>query len=191
MVHPHKAVSLCLCRVFIDLNRLKMNINKSKEFWKRMALTYNDSRAVQRSQDEIEYLASYVISTLKVENGIKLLDVCCGNGLITSIVAKKGCSITALDLSGEMLKRAKRQFMPNVRYVRGEASNLPFADQVFDAAYCLGSLHVLPSYAHAEAAIKELQRVTKPDGNILIGGIPWKKTLGYRIWNMIRIKEVT
>lgn len=153
-------------------------------------MIYNDSRAVQRSQDEIEYLANYVMSTLKVEEGMSILDVCCGNGLITSLVAKKGCSIVALDLSNEMLTRAKEQQIPNIQYVQGEASALPFISHFFDAAYCLGSLHLLPSQVHAEAAIKELHRVTKPGGNILIGGIPWKKTLGYRIWNMIRIREV-
>lgn len=185
MVHPHKTVPF----VPLQVNQPKsMNINESKEFWNRMALAFNDSRAVHRRREEIEYLANYVISSLKLEKGMSILDVCCGNGLITNRIAKRGCSIVALDLSGEMLKRAKGQQIQNVRYVQGEASDLPFASQVFDAAYCLGSLHVLPSYAHAEAAIKELQRVTKPDGNILIGGIPWKKTLGYRIWNMIRIK---
>lgn len=170
-----------------------MKLEEIKEYWDRMALTYNDSRAVQRRREEIEYLAEYVISNLKIKKGMNVLDVCCGNGFITSIVAQRGCSIMALDLSSEMLKRAsdaaKGSQINNVQYIQGDASNLPLADHIFDVAYCLGSFHILPSYAHAEAVLKELQRVTKPKGKILIGGIPWKKTLGYRIWNIIRIKE--
>jgi ubiquinone/menaquinone biosynthesis C-methylase UbiE len=165
---------------------------ESERFWDRMAASYGEGAAVGRSLKGIEETASYVAETIKVDKGSRVLDLCCGNGLITNILAMRGASIAAVDLSGEMLKKGKaaaeRSGMTNIRYIQGDASRLPFTDDTFDASYCLSSFQLFPSYDEAAQALRELLRVTRPSGKVLIGEIPWKGTFGYRIWDIIRTR---
>ena len=73
---------------------------------------------------------------------------------------------TGLDLTAAMLGRASARSGPaSVRYVRGDAQGMPFADASFDAAVLHLILAVVP---HPDLCLAEAARVVRPGGALLV-----------------------
>lgn len=92
------------------------------------------------------------------------LELGCGTGLFLERVARSGARLVGVDLSGELLARARERVggLPNVRIARVDAHRLPFPAGRFDAVYGSSVLHHLD----LEAALLETRRVLKPGGRI-------------------------
>jgi ubiquinone/menaquinone biosynthesis C-methylase UbiE len=105
--------------------------------------------------------------------GERLLEVGPGTGGYTLPVARAvGAEgvLNALDVQQEMLdelmRRAQRQGVSNVRAQRGDAQRLPYPDASFDGAFLVTVLHEAPDQ---DAALRELSRVVKPGGRVVVG----------------------
>ncbi len=102
----------------------------------------------------------------------KVLDVGTGPGRIAIRIAKLNpkFSIDAIDLSKTMLTLAEQNAREQrvgdrIRFSLGDAKRIPVADQTFDLVVCHNMLHQLPDPL---VTVKEIDRVTKPHGAILI-----------------------
>ena len=99
----------------------------------------------------------------------RILDVGSGAGqLLTHLIrhADPDCEITATDLSTEMLQRVSKRFKdPRVTYTTADLVDLPFEDDTFDCVTCGWVLEYLPN---PEPGLKELSRVLRPGGRILL-----------------------
>lgn len=96
----------------------------------------------------------------------RVLDLGCGLGSELAHLAERGWEATGIDLSHTALGRA-RALHPRVRFVRGDVTNLPFRERLFDVLLDRGCLHYLarekwPRYAD------EAQRVLGPGGRFLL-----------------------
>lgn len=90
----------------------------------------------------------------------KVLDLCCGQGTLTGRLAARGHDVEGLDFSPDMLNRA-RSAAPGVVFTRGDAQNLPYDDNSFDAVACnFGMMHI----PDQPKALGEAARVLKPGG---------------------------
>jgi demethylmenaquinone methyltransferase/2-methoxy-6-polyprenyl-1,4-benzoquinol methylase len=92
----------------------------------------------------------------------RVLDIGCGEGLITERIGVDRA--VGLDLSKEALKEARRR-LPRAKLVLGDAQNLPFKDNSFDAAVCS---EVIEHNPEPGKILKEAARVTKPNGKIVV-----------------------
>lgn len=99
----------------------------------------------------------------------KILDVATGTGTQAYELAKLGHEVTGIDLSKEMLDQAKKKCAPNLKltFQQADATNLPFKNDYFDASSISFGLHDMP-YEVDLLALKEMKRVTKNKGKILI-----------------------
>ena len=97
----------------------------------------------------------------KVES---VLDVACGTGDMAISLAERGCTVTGVDLSEEMLAIAKRK-VENGKWKVGNAEALPFADGEFDAVTCAFGVR---NFVHLEQGLSEMLRVLKPGGKMVI-----------------------
>jgi SAM-dependent methyltransferase len=90
-----------------------------------------------------------------------VLDLACGAGRWTRIVAKKvgAKRVVGLDLSWPMLLEGE-EALPEVFFVRGNALQLPFADDMLGGVNCFNALHVFP---HPEQVIREVGRCMRRD----------------------------
>ena len=103
----------------------------------------------------------------------KLLDVCCGTGRLTQELLRrcdKSGSITGLDFSANMLREAEAnlRYHPRCRqvsWIHGNALHLPFADASFDGVSIAFGLY---SVAGTEQALREMLRVLRPGGKLLL-----------------------
>jgi ubiquinone/menaquinone biosynthesis C-methylase UbiE len=96
-----------------------------------------------------------------------VLDVGCGTGENFEYLSRAS-SVAALDLSEEMIEEARRrrhQLGADIRLVVGDAQELPFPEARFDTVVSAFSSCTFPDYA---AAFREMVRVTKPGGSLLL-----------------------
>lgn len=108
-------------------------------------------------------------AALHLRSATRLLDVACGPGNFTAPLAAQlstGSLAVGFDISEPMLTRAVQDNSgPRTCYVRGDARELPFGDETFDAVCCFGALYLIPEpfrVAH------EMIRVLRPGGRIAI-----------------------
>jgi ubiquinone/menaquinone biosynthesis C-methylase UbiE len=100
--------------------------------------------------------------------GVRLLDVAAGDGNVAIPAARAGAKVTALDLTPKMLeagrRRAEREQL-SVEWVEGDAEELPFEDDSFDAVASNFGAIFAPRH---EVAAAELARVCRPGGTIVM-----------------------
>lgn len=113
-------------------------------------------------QDRIWRVA--VRTAVGAEPGQKVLDLAAGTGTSTQEWADAGVDVIACDFSIGML-RVGRQRRPDIPFIAGDALNLPFADDSFDAVTISYGLR---NVQDTSTALREMWRVTKPGGRIVI-----------------------
>ncbi|MFD4571007.1 class I SAM-dependent methyltransferase [Streptomyces sp. NPDC058417] len=92
-----------------------------------------------------------------------LLDVGCGTGIVTRrLAARDGLSVTGVDLTSAMIRRAAVRLPGAV--VRADSRRLPFRDGEFDAVTSVWLLHLAATDADAAAIVAECARVLRPGG---------------------------
>ena len=97
----------------------------------------------------------------------RALDVGSGTGALAFALAPFVREVVGVDVVPELLAEARRRArdFPNVTFVEGEATALPFGLGPFDLVGCLRTLHHV---ARPELAVAELTRVTRPGGRVLV-----------------------
>jgi demethylmenaquinone methyltransferase / 2-methoxy-6-polyprenyl-1,4-benzoquinol methylase len=101
-------------------------------------------------------------AALKITPGDRVLDVAAGTGVSTVEYAAAGAQAVGCDFSIGMLRAGRRR---GVRLVAGDALRLPFAAGTFDAVTVSFGLR---NMADTAAALRELARVSKPGGRLVV-----------------------
>jgi demethylmenaquinone methyltransferase/2-methoxy-6-polyprenyl-1,4-benzoquinol methylase len=110
-----------------------------------------------------------LVAAIAPAAGQRVLDVATGTGMVAFALARSGCEVVGLDQSDAMLGAARARLAATpalagrMRFVRGEAERLPFADGEFDA---LSFTYLLRYVDDRAATMRELARVVKPGGRI-------------------------
>lgn len=112
---------------------------------------------------------SRTIEFINPPESAKILDVATGTGKLAVKLAEKGCDVTAIDFSSDMLKKAKiPKGLKNLNFQQMDATNLAeFDDNTFDITLISFALHDMPEIIQKRILI-EMLRVTKKGGNIII-----------------------
>lgn len=105
-----------------------------------------------------------MLDAARVTSGWRVLDVCCGPGMLADGASKRGAEATGLDFSVQAVDLASR-LAPKARFKQGNAQSLPFPDASFDSVLCGYGLMQLPS---PETALREMLRVLRPGGRVAL-----------------------
>jgi len=121
-----------------------------------------------------------LVANLGITAGLKVLDLGCGDGTTAIPAAKLGAQVTGVDIARNLVeagnRRAEREGLTNITFRHGDATDLRgLADQAFDLVVSIFGAMFAPR--PVEVA-KELVRVTRPGGRIVMGNwIPGDPTL--------------
>lgn len=128
--------------------------------------------------------APRLVAFAGVQAGQRVLDVGCGTGVVAITARRRGAQVTGLDLTPELLQRARENAAvadADVEWHEGDAESLPFGDGAFDV--------VLSQFGHMfaprpEVATREMLRVLKRGGLIAFSTWPPELCIG-RIFTLI------
>ncbi len=104
------------------------------------------------------------LAALGATRGETVLDLAAGTGTSSEPLADAGVHVVPCDLSTGMLQVGRRR-RPDLPFVAGDALALPFADGVFDAVTMSFGLR---NVSDVDAALRELLRVTRPGGRLVV-----------------------
>ncbi|UFX43057.1 class I SAM-dependent methyltransferase [Bradyrhizobium sp. 41S5] len=114
-------------------------------------------------------------------NGQRWLDAGCGTGTLSRLLAARGCDVTGVDASSEMIAAARERPADRLTFRQiPTIANLPFADRSFDGVLCASVLEYVPDVAQCLA---QIHRVLRPGGLLLVS-IPNRGSLlrqGYKL----------
>ena len=139
----------------------------------------------------ISGLRHRVVDFASAGRGSRVLDVGTGTGKQAFAFAKRGYDVVGIDISEDMLEIANRKNnYENVRFQLARATSLPFEDGSFDVSCVSFALHDMTS-AVREKALKEMVRVTKPRGVLVIVdyGLPRNKLGRFLVYRFVKLYE--
>lgn len=133
-------------------------------FWDKAARFYDFFETVYNRKVYREFPAKVAEMTDAQDT---VLECACGTGIITACVAQRCKSIIATDYSEGMLGQAKSKCsgLNNVTIQKANIMQLDFADNSFDKVIAGNVIHLLDD---PSGAMKELERVCKPGGKIIL-----------------------
>ena len=112
-----------------------------------------------------------VAELAQIKTGDRALDLCCGTGDISFALAQRGAETTGLDFSPQMLEvAALRQThsklqTQNLKFLQGDAQQLPFPENAFDIVTVGYGLRNLTSW---ERGVDEMFRVARPGARLIV-----------------------
>jgi len=122
--------------------------------------------------------APHLVTFAGVTAGAKVLDVACGTGVVALTAARRGATVTGVDLTPELIERARENsaiMKIDATWYEGDAEALPLPDATFDV--------VVSQFGHMfaprpDVAIKEMLRVLKPGGTLAFATWPPELFIG-------------
>ena len=139
--------------------------NRVRDEFTRQAETFAASGAITDAA-----LTQRFVAALGEAAQGSVLDVACGPGILSAAIAGTAREVTAFDLTPEMLKKAAQRCagLANVSFREGNAAELPFADDSFDAAGTRLSVH---HFDRPGRVMSEIFRVIRPGGSFVIADV--------------------
>lgn|SRR5690606_38874466 len=134
---------------------------------------YNESEdyVLLMQEHGADYFATYISLVAQYsDEADKLLDLGCGAGMSTSLLAEAlpAVQCTGLDISEQSISFARsRHTLPNLRFEVGNCASLPYPDGSFDIVAAYDCLEHIP---YPMGVLTELMRVTSAGGRIIIKG---------------------
>src|SRR5213082_3216022 len=151
---------------------MSMTINPNKALWEKGDFT--------RIAESMRESGEALVKTLGITDGLEVLDLGCGDGTTALPAARLGANVLGVDIASNLVEagnaRAQSLGLTNCKFQEGDASDLnELADDSFDLVISIFGAMFAP---RPFDVAKELVRVTRPGGRIVMGNwIPNDPTL--------------
>ena len=141
------------------------------------------------NESTIEHLHRYALAA-DLAAGKKVLDIACGEGYGSHLLAIKATAVTGMDISPEVIEKARAKYKAsNLQFETAKAENIPAPDQSFDLVVSFETLEHLEDHA---AMLGEIKRVLVPGGLLLISTPDKKQYSEARNYkNPFHVKELS
>ena len=133
---------------------------------KQKEIAFFDGHAAADDYDVFEPQASArivdaFVKLTELPPGARVIDLGCGSGAFTALLARAGYDCVGLDISAKLVAVGRRKF-PGLELLTGDIEHLPFADASLDGALLSGVVHHFPDPSRCAA---EVARVLRPGGH--------------------------
>jgi len=143
------------------------HFTRVKEEFKRQAETlsagpvFTDSEVLEKIYDAV-----------KPTKMMNLLDLGCGPGIVTAVLASHVREVVAYDLTSEMLDKARQRCakagLKNIRFELGSAEQLPFENKSFDCVVTRLTIH---HFLEPRQVMNEVVRVIRQNGKVVVADV--------------------
>lgn len=115
-------------------------------------------------------IAEDLLAAARLRPGEQVLDIACGTGIVARLAARQvmpSGAVSGADINPGMIAEAKRACdeSPNIEWFEADAAALPMPDDSFDVVLCQMGLQFFPAKL---PALKEMRRVVRPEGRVLV-----------------------
>ena len=138
-----------------------------KQYWNLRAEGYSLQTKHELEEEQEACRADILLRYVDSDRSLSVLDLGCGPGLFSILLAQKGHQVTALDCTENMLERARKNAQNagvDIRFVHADAQHLPFADENFDL---IVTRNLTWNLEHPKRAYREWLRVLKIGGSLV------------------------
>lgn len=156
---------------------------RARFFYKYLSKVYNSVNSFIFTKA----MRAEALEMLDLQGEEYVLDVGCGTGFGTEGLLAYTDDVVGVDQSPHQLEKAieRLQIDEEVVFTMGDAERLPFRTDSFDAAWSSGSIEYWPDPVEG---LREMARVVKPGGRVLVIGPNYPKTrLGQRLADAIML----
>lgn len=155
----------------IAYGRIVKNFDDRKEriteYWAKRSESFMEQRRRELKSPLAERWLQEICQRLPKGKKLKILDVGCGSGFFSILLAKQGHEVTGTDLTPEMIVNSKQlaeEEKVSCRFLVMDAEKLEFEDNSFDVVISRNLTWTLP---HVKEAYAEWKRVLKAEGILL------------------------
>lgn len=144
------------------------NGGKEYEYWGRMAAGYDAATNYVIGQDAQQEVGKWLSGRFKATDNV--LEIGCGPGSFSVIIAERVRHLTATDGSPEMLELARTRLRAstNVDVLLEDCYHTSFPDGTFDSVFLSNVIHIL---RHPMNVVIECRRILKNDGCIVVADV--------------------
>ena len=138
-----------------------------EDYWTKRAPGFKSLRREELQSEKMRQWQEEICRHLPTEKPLKILDIGCGAGFFSILLAAKGYDVTGIDLTESMIEEAAAlaaEEKSNARFQVMDAEKLAFPDKTFDV---IVSRNVTWNLPHPEKAYVEWLRVLKTGGLLL------------------------
>lgn len=113
----------------------------------------------------LEHTHRYLLAC-ELARGKTVLDIACGEGYGSRMLADVAKSVSGVDISGETIERAAKKYPhPTLAFIQGSVTAIPLPDASIDL---VTSFETIEHLAEQESMLREIRRVLRPDGVLII-----------------------
>ena len=131
-----------------------------------MAITENmnwNTSLYDKKHDFVFKYGEYLVQLLTPQEGERILDVGCGTGYLTNLIASSGAMVTGMDSSIDMIAKARNEY-PHLPFRLATVTDFDF-NEPFDAIFSNAVLHWVTD---KEQAIQSMYNNLKADGRLVL-----------------------
>ena len=128
------------------------------------------------SNDIWEFTLTTIENAIEPKKDDNLLELCCGNGLISRHLSPKVKNITAIDISVELINTIDTSKYSNIKALDSDIRCLTYDDKAFDKIIIYAGIQYL-NYSETIKLFEQIYTWLKPGGILFIGDIPDKDKL--------------
>jgi trans-aconitate methyltransferase len=130
-----------------------------------MAITENtwNTLLYDKKHDFVFKYGEYLVQMLTPQEGERILDIGCGTGYLTNLIANAGAFVTGMDNSIDMIAKARNEY-PHLPFRLASVTDFDF-NEPFDAMFSNAVLHWV---TEKEQAIKSMYNNLKPGGRLVL-----------------------
>jgi ubiquinone/menaquinone biosynthesis C-methylase UbiE len=133
-----------------------------------------DPRVSARPEIHEDVVAS-ILRALRLDSNSNVLEVGCASGYIACGLAGHVGRYTGVDLAASPLEVARKMNLANAQFFKADGAALPFKNGEFDAAFTYDVFTNFPEFRDGVPLIREMLRVVKPGGLVMVGSVTNKK----------------
>lgn len=164
------------------------------DFWNKYTKNYNEQdeqsqvlRTLNKkpiSDDIWEFTLTTIDNAIEPDKDDSVLELCCGNGLISRHLSSKVKKIISIDVSKELINTISQNEYPNIEAITSDIRSLSYENNFFDKVVIYAGIQYL-TYSETIKLLEQIYAWLKPNGICFIGDIPDKN----KLWNFYNTLE--